>query len=903
MSEFQKLKGETQDEFIQRVLEPKGITWDEFVKMEEYAQYKGEEKDKSDSKSDGKDGDVKETNPDSGLGEVASMEAVPPSTFAPEVEEKLNTADTTDVVVRSRVIGNPTDPPFERKYKSFWELEAYGKDDYIRSRYTLLPEKWSTYNEYRRSIAKYIIKVMQSYDYIPWDVPEELNKHENRRKVVASGADGVNVTQFIDNLNSDDFHKLVEPMLLGRGREKNPDKLSYSDDVFMDPEEVSLLRRMMRVYQRHRVDVAEYHKMFEALSTNNRSLVPLPIHISSRNKMYYWKLKTWEGNVLGEFIRKNDIIRERLIAEVRAEVEANFTVQFNKERTEVSRQMLAQMEVRTNEFSQATDLPASLSTAAGRKFCSDALTSLMLGEFCYMRYPLQAGALEIQDTKVFFDIMMLKLLTPSYIWNPEDIINMNNYLAQHFLMYFKPKRQAKTIRVDDGVDHLAELLDEDYWGTSFSHGAGPFLRHFLNRGRNQPMPVPKHFKNFMNHDRDYESGTWYDGIGFLDRQGVHPRSVDFQNFVQALNELQRPTNTNAKTSIMKVLSSLATDTYSVKHFVITMNTALKYMFTSALAYPKGPESRATVVPTGFDYTYMGAFSCVRLGTWDVDKIINWDVKFHRWTWHEHLKLEEFIAYYHHFKKLLLEETTNKTELVTLAASMCEQKTGFIEVINDMIKNHHAESLLVPKAHDGFWQAKLSLATNFVQKNKPYNGILDSFYLSKQFDTVKEKKGDFLRYYALTVPRGSVRTVSVDGRAGSLDLTRTLAGEAYSELVEQVIRGELSCLKFEMPIYYVASRIDVSKGMPQAWDIPYDIMNNRFTELKFYYVEEDDDVNVHHPHFVTYTSPSFVPADGVFPFRMGHQVLHDLRNKADSLVADHHIFDDDKLISWKSTFMM
>jgi hypothetical protein len=847
-------------------------------------------------------------NEDAALGEETVPEPVDTTGFTPEQKDVMNRMDAEQVRPAVVINVDPTVPPFSRSYKTNYRIFIGGDDsEQIRGEFMMKFQNWSTLFEFEREMLSMPIRVSQFYDYLPIDVEEEINPSNLTEKMVKRGSDGVPVHEFIRGtsfLKGDRFRQL-HSTLLNRSRDKEKrNKLYWEDQVWMHPEEATLLRRTQRLYEGFRIQVVDYHAMFKDLNTLSMSLVPLPVNFTQRALSRLWKLKIFDGTILGAYARSNPHLMEWLVLTVRDQVRAATGLSYRSASVSY-RSLLTAMHTRTNEYRKINDVPGKLSKSGADDFVFNALTIIAMNEFARFEWPIEAAAMHEHSFTVIVDIIVNKLVTPRQVWFDDDITRMHNYIAYHLLRnYSGPnRRRAQPFpEFDPSLEHtdkLLELFNSNYWGADFTREAGPFLLNFLDRGRTNTWILTGGFQEFRNQDRAFDGGLWYDMYGFRAMQEAHPRMAEFVSFISAMRSLIPTVSNSEAREFQALVESIGERTFQLNRMTRNLNLLGRQIQLTSLSYPKHPSAAdAAREPLVLPYKLLSSMSALLLANWEEMDQKRLDSSLYKFSWEVHRTCEEFATYYHYFRDGLSPHNTSKRELIKMAHEKTTDRVGFIQVISEgLLKSINAESMFIPRAPThGFYAQKLRIASRFVEKMRREMGMVDHFYLTPQ-NVVNSRSlpGQLLLYYGYS-PSGRERRMNLH------ELQRVVDSNEFTSIVREMRLGTLPAVRFDIPINVFREEFTGSE-LPTTWPAPIEISESRHVlkPLKFFYVEEDTFRDQRHANWTALIDPSYMLDINTRPFDIGDNIISMLSQPTLSLTKEHMVFDDDKYIKFSLTF--
>jgi len=910
VSGYRPLPTKTQSlaDFVSEELGKHNVSLGDFVKTEYFQEFKKMPIAKSvvDEIEGKASTDEKKSNPGETESPSATIEPVPDIQMDSRTMEAM-TRMRNEVVRPAVVISvDPTIPPFRSSYVTSMEVSVTGAiGEQLRSEFMMKFPAWSNSREFERVYLDTILAVRDKYDYLPHDIPEEVNKNNLEEKMVTVAAGGVPIADLLNGtMIRGDRYRMLHANLSNRGRDTiGPEKVKWQDRIWMHKNEASMLRRNQRLYDAFRVDVKKYHEMWPILNTVSMSLAPLPVWMTGRARDRYWKLKLHEGTIVGPLARRNPPLQEWLVLGMREQLRGAVGMQY-KDGSGPFRSLLTAMHVRTNEFRKVNDVPGKLSKNGAEKFLFDAMASIVTGEFCNIEWPMSGSAMADHDFTVVLDIIVNKLVSPRQIWFPEDIIRMHNYLAYHFMRMFDGPARRRTAPfpsfdpITEKEDKLKELLEMGYWGGAFTLAAEPFLLHFLDRGRTKTFDLGSAFNDFRNRDRAISDGVWYDMDGFTDLNEDHPRMNDFIGFYDALRGLTATADAIEVRDFRALLGVIKEQRFQFRRMIRNINLMMRQAQVSSLAYPVHPSFTSKDNPLKFSYTYMSSFSALMLGEWDLMNQKRFDPDYYKYTWEVHRTAEQFSTYFHFYRDGLSSVNTSKREIISMAKNKTVDKVGFVRVIEEgVLGGVTAEALFVPRLNpEAFYSQSIANARRFVKRMEMPMGLIRHFYYVPPGKVSSRSLVDHFQMFFGYDENGSEFEFDL------LSLQRAVDSNEFSSAVKETRTGRYPAIKFNIPVRFTKDEF-TGTVLPSVWEDPIEVVEGSHVlkVFKWFYVDWDTFRDTRHTSWATLRDPIYLVGTNTRPFTVGDDVIPALTQTTTSLTREHTVFNDDEFIKYNLTF--
>jgi hypothetical protein len=312
--------------------------------------------------------------------------------------------------------------------------------------------------------------------------------------------------------------------------------------------------------------------------------------------------------------------------------------------------LLESLHVRVGTFDKSNSLAGMVSRANGESFLRDMFTCMIAPRFAKLRYELDMHKF---DLTTLTDCFMLKSLVPKHVMSVNSRIDIDNYLAFHFLRYMKKGKKVKwtwnwtAVRNRD-VNYLTENLQAGFlpgsegvlfsaWGISTPAGDG-----WGNGGLQETWDLPRHANVFMN-PRDFLNLP-YGGKDTTDEPALEEEpTLQYGRLRAFLELLERDSLRFPDRSANEAFISMSLVFHELSVRVgpaaKQINEVLKKLSAMSIVDPvTNVRSDDVLSPEEFDIKPMAAFSMIMLT--EFEKIeassVNLDSLDFAWSIHEQI---------------------------------------------------------------------------------------------------------------------------------------------------------------------------------------------------------------------------------------------------------------------------
>lgn len=533
------------------------------------------------------------------------------------------------------------------------------------------------------------------------------------------------------------------------------------------------------------------------------------------------------------------------------------------------REIAEQLRISVTRASRESHVPQALTRSNGQAFFRDLFSVLAAPTMLCLRWPTIWDKLELKSDR-FIELIMLKLMTPSYVWAERSITDIDNEILFYLESYLRANGAvifSMDMARNRGVNLLSQALNANAWrmparALDFlrSDGQGGGWATTSNYALEQ---IPNALAAFLG-----VGGLAFSPVCSHINAQPHARTEpgdQFRNFIEFANWLGNTQRARARSDDLRVVNSVfemvIRSDQTVSNYGATMSELLRQVTRLALYPPVTPQD---VLPNRLEIDLQAMpFSClmltnwpqVRLGTPDMWSIVNYAAGRDHWT--------QALTDAHWFVTRFYPQTHfKKSERLKLIKSRMTIDLGWNEAIFDqaIIERRAMEFIELPPTTDvdPNYAAMCEYIDSMVNAKPEMFGYANSFVYKGRRLREADSRGKMAFF------------MSTDPDRVELQLTT-------DELVQHTVRGTLTPLFREAeangesirimhPIYLIKVETKDVPVQPTPLSAITTDADYPVGPLYYYYTLSDDFRDENGPVAFLRTEPSWVIDE--IPFNLG-----------------------------------
>jgi hypothetical protein len=603
--------GETKEEFIANELSTKDVTWDEFVGSQYYKDNADLFKEMLEPKPKASEEKKEEVEIPEGTRKAtkqevdnsnAALSQPPVMDMEPEVTV-LRTENTAIIVPEEQVRGQgmdialiqPRDPPIRSKFTSDAVIRVSTRR--FNHSLSLKELKFTPSTDEKRQPLMYLawlLKALTKYDGIYVGIKNEYIDSDRVSKTRADQAGFDIENHYRNSLHAEVMGAYLEQWRRHKAPSNDVKPFLYARkvDFYGLDQEAKFISALHTLEQLNLFDVRPWHA-FNRLWDSQE----LRLNNISENVIFQ-KTRVWMDAQYGNheiMLRTNPAYRTLIADLIRQHVNVSLKVSRLEDRESLTAIFKA-TKFRRDTISFATGIADEVMRADGVGALRELAVLMQLSKYADADINITLTNASAAD---LVGCLMIKLLTPAYVWTPRARIMIDNYIAIWLLRSLPMFKGDLTISdFEFEKNHLVEMLNTPHLWNSHQHlGAlRGFLLHWSDRGvparfglvsvngesvdptaTNGSRTVKFWHTDFVSYSTTNEAYMVRRGqmtfeqlrafekfVAVIDRMGNQPRSWRFIK-----DELISP--------IQRILTEIATKADSIRELVFGFNWAARFL--------------------------------------------------------------------------------------------------------------------------------------------------------------------------------------------------------------------------------------------------------------------------------------------------------------------------------------
>lgn len=743
---------------------------------------------------------------------------------------------------------------------------------------------------YVQAREKLALRLMTEFDYLVVDVPDMVEPMRRMERITMPSAIGYDANQLIGSVKRADLVNLSAWMLTLANGDSN---VEVDDRVMVALDfERELTRQYHAINQEYLRDIDEWREFCRNLEDEFYYIAPKD---PAEDPRFVKMAVDGRYGCYDYMLRNNVSLWQAMSQMMRTKIMASVTFQIKQE-SDGWKRVVQALAINQGIINPARDTPGEFSSAKGRDFIYNYISTLFMGQFKRMSYELEY---EVFNLAVLLDCVLLKLLVPKWLMHPRSVIKIDNYINRHLMTKIRRGLQyAQTNLEAETVNHLSVNLQNigalgDYapflLTTEQGHGwasAGARVNVTIEASRYHPRNI-----------------LFWSPIGYLQEEELdhYPQLQNFTGFYNALValgdiRLNVYSNRDAGRQFMAMLSLVYSIRDTISTSFYTMQRMLRRMMLTSVSSPITDDAHLGVheheyvteaISTMAPYAYIALIEprTFTINDFGLD-LVRWGYDLNNW-------FNRFTEGYQYAVETMPRPRFTKSERLD-AALLHAGSVGAGRLVHSILReapNRHMLEMPPNEVLDyraSIFRRKVEIARRAVDNNKRLFGFTDHFYYARNPEFLVPP-AEFQKLY---VVEGANPDETIDYNT----LLERLVRLTFNRWMQGTMENN-TLVRFDIPV-----RVEVRDALPNGREVPFNTIlksGDRLTlkPLTVYYRWDDEEyINPDANELAFMEPPQFVVTGADLPFTLD-AVHHITNNMLENLVVRRSGFRLDDTITF------